>query len=187
MSGKPSDWGRIKKRLAVTNGKVSCSDRGSSGLDTGCVFQQQKLAQCQCELIALQHRSWHGCLGRAQPWLQRDSHLDLPVLQLLCNLKSFNFPPPPDCSVSPLRHTRKCFAFSSAEYKADISTRKGEILTNPETNRVCALACTCCATISNNLPEHSGAQRKVTTVLLPVAVQRGKWAQAQREVFTNTY
>lgn len=117
-------------------------------------------------------RAGAGALA-AQPWLQRDSHLHAPLLQLLRNLKSFNFPPPQDCSLSPLHHMRKYFAFSSAEYKADVSTRKGKLLTNPEANCVCALACILSATISNNLPAHSGAKRKVTVFLLPLAVQRG--------------
>lgn len=163
-SGKLSDWGRIKKHLAVTNGKTSYSDRGSSGLDTACVFQQQKLARCQRELAACRHRSWHRhrSPGRAgvgilvgQPWLQQDLHLHLPWLQLLHDLKSFNLSAPQDCSLSPLHHTRKSFAFSSTKQKADASTRKGRRLTNPEANCVHALAWILSATSSNNLPAHS--------------------------------
>lgn len=113
----------------MTNGKTSYSDGGSSGLDTGRVFQQQKLAWCQGELAGWRHRS-RGRAGAgalaAQPWLQQDSHLDMPLLQLLHDLKSFNFPPPQDCSLSLLHHTRKYFAFSAAKDKADLLTRKGK-------------------------------------------------------------
>ena len=150
-------------------------------------------------------RSWHGVSEGSLPggiapgtapragqerehWLQRDSHLDSPLLQLLRNLKSFNFPPPRDCSPSPLHHTRKYFAFSSAECKADVSTWKGKILTNPEGNCVHGLACALGATISNNLPAHSGAERKAAVFLPPLAVQRGKnHTGLDRKVFTNTY
>lgn len=58
----------------------------------------------------------------SQPWLQQGSHPDLPLLTLACNFKSFNCPPPQGGSLSPLHHTGKYFAFSSAEYKAEVST-----------------------------------------------------------------
>lgn len=62
-----------------------------------------------------------------------------------------------------------------------------KILTNPEANCACTLACILSATISNNPPAHSGAKRQVTVFLLPLAVQRGKNAQTRTERFLPTH